>query len=380
MKVLFVCNNAFNRGNGLSTSIRVTTKYLRQADVDVRLMSVANSEPRGHQPYYPLKHFVFPIFEFMMASNGFAFAKFDEKMAREAIAWADVIHFEEPFPLERKMANIAREMGKPCVATFHLFTQNIMLNIVPLKMPLTNWILLQIWKKTFNKCKYVQCPSAVVNAYLTKNKFKSKLMTIPNGVILPREHVVAEAPVMDPIQILFVGRLSREKAPEVLMQAIKYSKHADRIQLHFAGCGPRMNHYKRLSDKLYRKGVFKHPAIFGFYTKDELKEIARKAYLYIHCAVVEVEGLSCIEAIREGLVPIISEGPMVTTSQFALDERSRYPIKNSKVLAQKIDWWIEHPEERIKMGQEYADSVAKYRITKSIHSLVQMYELAIEEK
>jgi len=108
-----------------------------------------------------------------------------------------------------------------------------------------------------------------------------------------------------------------------------------------------------------------------------LKEIARKAYLYIHCARVEVEGLSCIEAIREGLVPIISEGPMIATSQFALDDRSLYPMRDAKVLAQKIDWWIEHPEERIKMGQEYADSVNKYEIHKSIASLIEMYQKAM---
>lgn len=379
MKILFVCNNAFNRGNGLSTSIRVTTKFLREAGHEVRLMSVANVEEGGQQPYYVLKHFYIPIFEPLVYGNGFAFGAYDGNMVKEALEWADIIHLEEPFPLQLRIAAKARKMGKPCVATFHLFTQNVLMNIVPMRLPLLNWLLLQSWKLVFDKCKYVQCPSAVVKKFLEKKHFKAKLCVIPNGVMLPSEPVVAVPPVTDPIEILCIGRLSREKAPEVLMQAVRYSRYADRIQLHFAGNGPRNRHYKALAEKLYRKGDLKLPAKFGFYSKNELKSIASRAYLYVHCARVEVEGLSCIEAIREGLVPIISEGPLVATSQFALDGRSRYPIKDSKTLAQKIDWWIEHPEERIRMGQEYADSVRKYEIHKSVAALVEMYRKAMEE-
>jgi len=377
MKVLFVCNNAFNRGNGLSTSIRVTTKFLREAGCEVRLMSVANKEKGGQQPYYVLEHFHIPVFEPLVYGNGFAFGAFDKKLVKEALEWADVIHMEEPFPLQHRIASLAQKMGKPCVATFHLFPQNVMMNILPLKMTFVNWLLLQTWKWAFNKCSYIQCPTMVVKEYLQKNHFKANLQFIPNGVMMPAKPVVAEAPQTDPIELLCIGRLSREKAPEVLMDAMNYSKYADRIQLHFAGNGSRKKHYMALADRLYRKGIIKRPAIFGFYTKDELKEIARKAYLYIHCARVEVEGLSCIEAIREGLVPIISEGPMIATSQFALDDRSLYPMRDAKVLAQKIDWWIEHPEERIKMGQAYADSVNKYEIHKSIASLIEMYQKAM---
>ena len=45
MKVLFVCNNAYNRGNGLSTSIRNTIATLRAQGVDARPMAVRNPDP-----------------------------------------------------------------------------------------------------------------------------------------------------------------------------------------------------------------------------------------------------------------------------------------------------------------------------------------------
>ena len=92
---------------------------------------------------------------------------------------------------------------------------------------------------------------------------------------------------------------------------------------------------------------------------------------------MEVEGLSCLEAIREGAVPLIATGHLAATSQFALDERSLFPEQDAKALAQKIDWWIEHPEERLRMGQVYADSARKYNIEGSIAEIIEMYRNAL---
>ena len=93
-------------------------------------------------------------------------------------------------------------------------------------------------------------------------------------------------------------------------------------------------------------GVVKYPPKLGFYDREELNELIKTAYLYIHCAWVEVEGLSCAEAIQEGVVPIIAKGRLTATAQFALDDRSTFPVFDSRALAEKIDWWIEHPEHK----------------------------------
>ena len=89
---------------------------------------------------------------------------------------------------------------------------------------------------------------------------------------------------------------------------------------------------------------------------------------------MEVEGLSCVEAIKEGLVPIIAKGPVTAAWQFALDERSIFPESDAKALAARIDWWIEHPQERIQMGGRYAGSIKNYNIEDSIDRIIQMYK------
>jgi glycosyltransferase involved in cell wall biosynthesis len=92
---------------------------------------------------------------------------------------------------------------------------------------------------------------------------------------------------------------------------------------------------------------------------------------------VEVEGLSCLEALREGIVPVIAEGDLIGTSNFTLSPESRYPVYDSRALAERIDWWIEHPEERNRMAQRYADAARKFDNNKTIESLIGMFRQAL---
>ena len=91
---------------------------------------------------------------------------------------------------------------------------------------------------------------------------------------------------------------------------------------------------------------------------------------------VEVEGLSALEALQQAVVPIIAEGELTATSQFALDDRSIFPTKDPKALADCIDYWLDHPAEREEMGWRYAASTEEYDIHKSIDALVEMFRCA----
>ncbi|MCQ2166799.1 MAG: glycosyltransferase [Bacteroidales bacterium] len=378
MKVLFVCNNVYTPGNGLSTSARVTTKRLREAGIDVRLLSAGNPDPEGHQPDYRLEKFHFPIFQPLIDRNSFIFARDDWKIIREAVEWADVIHLEEPFFLESKAGKYARKIGKPCVGTYHLFSENIYYNIIPAmgRWKLINAITTRCFRRIYDRCSDVQCPTRTVKERLEKFNFKARLHVISNGTMIKKEPE-ANKPQTNPYLIVMSGRYSAEKDPLTLMKAMEYSRHSGEIQLEFAGRGGMKRKMEKAGDRLLAKGVLKYRPRFAFHKAAGLKELNSKAYLYVHCALVEVEGLGCLEAIRDGVVPIISQGPLVATSQFALTDKSLFPMHDAKALAERIDWWIEHPEERERMSLEYAKSACKYDVMKSIDKLIEMYNTAI---
>ena len=380
MKVLIVSNNAHMRGNGICTAVLSLVDRLKRAGIETRIMSCANSDLSGKQPEYPLKHFKFPIFEPLIETNGFRFATFDKSTAIKAIAWADVIHIHEGFPMEAKVARLAREMGKPCVGTFHMFSENIMANLGLKRDRVLNYLITQWWRNSiYDLCSHVHCPTEVVKQHLLKHKYSAEMRVFSNGMDITEAEFTPHAPSNDPIVILCIGRFANEKSQNTLLDAMRYSKYADRIQLHFAGKGPRQKRYERLAKKLLTDSVIKYPPKFGFYDHMELKKLIRSAYLYIHCAWVEVEGLSCAEAIREGVVPIIAKGKLTATSQFALDDRSTFPASDARALAEKIDWWIEHPEQRIEMGAKYAESIKKFNADNTIQQMIQMYKDSIAQ-
>ncbi len=381
MKVLLVCNNAFIQGNGICTAVQSLLANLRIAGIDTRLMASANPDPEGKQPDYKLAHFKIPLFEPLIYKNGFRFAAADPQIMREAVEWADIIHLHEAFPLQIRTARIARELGKPCVATFHLFPQNVIANAIHASGENLLSKGLMYWWKTavFNKCTYIHCPSEAARSYLEENGVTPPKMVCSNGIKSSHPPISKNNPPSDPINIICIGRYAWEKSQLTLLDAMKASKHAGRIQLWFAGKGPMEKRLKKRAQSLVNKGILKHGPIFGYYDKAGLEDLRSRAWLLVHCATVEMEGLSCLESIAEGVVPIIAEGKLTATSQFALDHRSTFPVNNPAALAEKIDWWIEHPQERSKMSIRYAESASDYSADNSTASMIGMYEKALSK-
>ena len=382
MKVLFVCNNAYTPGNGLSASARNTVGQLRLHGVDARLMAIRNPDPAGPQPDFPLEHFKFPVFEPIIRANGFAYAKIDRKVIEQAVEWADVVHFEEAMPLEDAVRKMAVAKGKACTATFHLYPHNITANLGMGKGSPLNGLIMS-WSKriVYDYCSHIQCPTAEVARYLQENDVHARLHVISNGLHLPEEPIQTQ-PVMpgNPIDILCVGRLSNEKSQGTLLEAMRYCHNASRIRLHFAGNGPKGKKYQKMANRLVKEGVLRYEPVFGFFSSEELRSLAQQCYLYIHCAWVEIEGLSCLEMTSEGLVPVIGEGKLIGTSGFALCPESLYPVGDSQALASRIDWWIANPAIRNRMSQEYANAARKYDINKSMEELKAMFEQALKSK
>ena len=387
MKVLFVINSVYTKGNGLCASARRTVEKLKERGLEVKVLSAANPDPNGPQPDFVLESTHLPLFEPLVQKQGFQFAAADKKIMEEAIRWADVVHLEEPFSVEAKAAKIAKRLGKPCTGTYHLHPENLFASVHMASHAYANKAVLMYWRKTvFNRCKIIQCPTENVRERLLRNGFKAELRTISNGLVLEdlihidRSHVTPKKLSDAKYTVITIGRYSVEKDLKTLLKAMKYSQHSQDIQLIIAGRGPQEKNLKALAKKLVRKGYLKYEPIFGFYNLSELQEISAAADLYVHCAYIEVEGLSCMEAIQIGIVPIIAEGRTTATSQFAMSYMSRFREKDPRDLAYKMDYWLENDDKRIKEAKKYVKIGNEYDIEDSIDQLIQMFKDAIRKK
>lgn len=384
MKILFVINNFYTKGNGLVASAQRTVKKLKEAGEEVKVLSAPSKDDDGKEPDFVLRDLHYPLIDGLVEKQGYSFSAADEKVITEAVNWADVVHLDEPFPVQAKAAKIAKKLHKPITGTYHLHPENMFASIGLGHEIILNYLTFTLWKKTvFDRCDIVQCPTQNVLERLKRHHTKAELRVISNGLVLDElmqrkndepKQKISEAKY----NIITIGRYSREKNLKTLLKAMKFSKYHDDIQLIIAGQGPKEKSLRKRADKLIKKGYIKYPPIFGFYKLDELQRFSSAADLYVHCAYIEVEGLSCMEAIQIGLVPIIAKGKYTATSQFALSDKSIYEQRKPKDLASKIDYWFDHDEERKAEAKKYIGIGEKYNIDYSIEQLRKMFADAIK--
>ena len=374
MKILIVIDQYDGANNGTTISARRFVANLKKRGHEVRVISTGKEE-EGKYSVDKIK--LVPIVNKIVTSQGMEFAKADEEKLREAIKWAEVVHFYMPFWLSIKGMKIAKEMNKPMTAAFHVQPENITYSIGLGKKEKVNDTIYTLFKKVFfDEFNHIHCPSQFIANELKKHGYKAKLHVISNGIEPDWVYKKSEKPeeLKDKIVLTMVGRLSGEKRQDVLIEAVKQTKYADKIQLIFAGKGPKQKSYEKLGETLKNKPIFK------FCKKEQLQEILAYTDLYIHTSDAEIEAISCIEAIATGLVPLIAKSDKSATSQFALDERSTFEAGNSKQLAEKIEYWLDNKKEREKMEKEYAKNAQKYSIEKSMEQIEEMFREEINER
>ncbi len=378
MKILLVSDQYYAANNGMTISARRFAGVLRQHGHEVRIMSYGTPDMVEDQDTaYLLDKYYVPIFNRLVTAQGMVFAKRTRKVVEAAVDWADLIHILSPFFLSHRTIRIAQKKHKPFTAAFHVQPQNITSSVYLGKVNWINDLLYHFFHRyIYRYCTHIHCPSQFIANQLVRTGYTEQLHVISNGIDPDFHYFKRHKPkeLRDKFVILQTGRLSIEKRPDVLIRAVAMSRHADQIQLILAGKGPRKKKLQKLADKLLENSV-----IIQFFNKPELIQLLGYCDLYVHAADVEIEAMSCMEAFASGLVPVIANSCNSATPQFALDERSLFEADNSKDLAEKIDWWIEHPVEREQMELRYAELGKKYALEDCVRQAEAMFEQAVNE-
>jgi 1,2-diacylglycerol 3-alpha-glucosyltransferase len=378
MKILLVTDQFYQANNGLTISSRRFAQVLEQHGNEVRVASYGRKEdvPEGKTAYLMEKQYI-PVFDGLVSSQGMTFAKPDDELLSKAIAWADVVHFLSPFATAHHGIMLARRMGKPYTAAFHVQPENItssihMQHMRPVNSGIYHWFNHYIYRY----CDYIHCPSRFIADQLVSHGYRGRIYVISNGIDPDFRYRKLEKPeeLRDKFVILMIGRLSVEKRQDVLINAIMQSKYSDRIQLVLAGQGPRRQRIERMAQKLT------NPVRIEFFDKQGLLDIIAQSDLYVHAAEAEIEAMSCMEAFAGGLVPVIANSKKSATPQFAVDERSLFRTGDSTDLARKIDYFIEHPDERRELEHKYSELAEKYRLDDCVRKAEEMFEDAVNEQ
>ena len=390
MKILFVIDTLYTPGNGTSISAQRFIGALRKRGHEVR--ALCGDTPKTEEDKLITDGDfccgIMNFFKNLCAKFDFFYGKADPKVIKEACDWADVVHVTTPLFMGNATIQYCVEHGIHVTGAFHIQPENI---TGPLCFgwckPVNDMIYSIFRRVAYNHLSHVHTPSNFIANMLHTHGYTSKMHVISNGIHDDFLHIdpsrfadkLERRPNGDKngiFRIMMIGRLSQEKRQDVILNAMKYSKYADRIQLVFAGRGPLYNRYMRQIRSL----KLKLQPEFVYLQRQQLIDALLDCDLYIHASDMEIEAISCIEAFATGLVPVIADSSLSATPQFALDERSLFKAGDPKDLARAIDYWIEHPTERHEMEKQYVAAANKYSLSNSALLMEQMFNAELNEK
>lgn len=203
-------------------------------------------------------------------------------------------------------------------------------------------------------CVSKQVELALLN-WIPSNKGKTKV--IPNAVPIPKFLNPCSVKTYD---ILFVGRLTKQKSVEILLKAIKIlkNKHSGNLKIAIVGDGELKENLNNLTVEL---GVNREVKFLG--VRKDVKELMVSSKIFVLPSRWEGFGIVIIEAMSNML-------PVIATNVGGIPELIEngkdgilVPPENPKALARAINSLLENEELQKKLSQTaYKKVREKYSI------------------
>lgn len=382
VKILFVLECANQPTNGTTASCIRFAKELEKRGHEVTLLGCDRIIGEKYHRYFGLPKYKMPFADKAIEKDGFILCKIIYDTLYKAIEGQDVVHTFLPFKLSNMCRLIAEEKGIAVTGACHTVPQNYTAAIHLGWSKLINGIILHCCKKYYyENIRYIHCPSKMAADIINNGHFKNCVTKVISNGVTPYFHkldnVQKPAQFKDKFVVCMSGRLADEKRQDLIIKAVAKSKYNKNIQVVFCGQGPNKERY----EKLAKKTKLANPLVIKFCSHEELRETMNYIDLYIHASDYEIEGISCMEAITCGAVPLISNHKMCATKDFAIDkERCLFKHGSVKDLAKKIEWFYEHPHEKEEMQKVYLENSKKYILSHQVDALEEMFITAYNEQ
>ena len=349
MKIAVVCDVLGEENNGTTVAAMNLIRYLKEVGHEVRVVC-PDEDRKGQEGFYVVPQLnAGPLNEYIR-KVGVTIALSDSHVLEQALSGVDAIHIMTPFFLGKAAVDFAWENRISVTAGFHAQAENITSHLHLMNSQRINELTYKaMYRLVYQYVDAIHYPTQFIRDVFEGEVGKTNGYVISNGVNSRFVRKKTEKPEewKDRFIILFTGRYGYEKSHRVLIDAVAESRHEKEIQLVFAGEGPLHQELEDYAQKLT------HAPCMKFFPREEMLNVINCADLYVHPAEVEIEAIACLEAISCGLVPVIADSPRSATRFFALDDQNLFHYNHPADLAERIYYWLEHPEEKAACSERY---------------------------
>jgi len=362
MNITFVIDS-YNDANGGTIATKRLVEELRKRGHRVSIVTAIHEDP-SDPDFYQVPGFVLPGTEASLENMKFLFGRNDKKAYEKAFKNADVVQIQFPFLMAKGAVKTAKRLGKPVVSAFHVQPQNIMaaMGKTSKRLEWTLWFFFKYF--LFNRVDTITTPSRFAAELLESRGIEADLFPISNGIPVEYTPGDYEKPEWfgDKLVLLNIGRHAYEKRQLLLMEGVRRSKYASSIKLILAGRGERTEEMKEKAKELPVE------PFIGYISMEDKLRYLNTADLFVLGSIVELESLSCLEAIGCGLPCLVSDSDYSAAPQFALDNRFLFTSDDPDSLAEKLDYWYEHRDElrSESMKKKVLEEASQYRFDKAV--------------
>lgn len=366
LTIAMVVDTSGNKGNGTSNSALQWAQELTRQGHTVRMVGIG-------APQFNARVHRVPFVSWIAAKQQMQFAQPSMTLFKRAFNGVDIVHIYTPFKFGRVACRVAHDMGIPVTAGYHVQPENITYSAGPLRyVPGVDSFIYWLFRHwLFDDVDAIHVPTQLGASLLRNHHYTRPIHVISNGYearFTAKKQREGDTAPSIPIEVIASGRLAHEKNQMELIEAIARCNHADDIHLTIAGTGPLK---KKITAKA--RALLTRPADIGFHANASMPQVLQSADLFVHPSIADLESVSVIEGMASGLVPVIADSSLSAAGQFSLCEESSYDVGNVEQLAQRIDWWLDHPRELNEWGERYAKSTKEhYSVEQSVRQFVEM--------
>ncbi len=368
LRIAFVADTVHSASGG---GIRSAEQFVERLREEHQVITVSADEGGALRPLHlPVR---------AMQEMHFVMARPDRDVLAQAFEGVDLVHVQFPFWLGFAAVDVARRLGRPVVAAFHVQPENVLLNVGLRAQWLDDALYDAVVARLYNRVDGVVCPTAFARDKLLSHGLRTPALVVSNGVSPDVAQVAEEAApprrrADAPFTILAVGRLAAEKRQDVIVEAVRRSRHAAHIRLVLAGRGPREDALRELARSL------PNGAEVGFLSRPALLRELALADLFVHASEVELEGMAVLEAMSVGVPAVVADAPESAASELALDARLRFPAGDAAALAAVLDEVIDRPL-LLQSARRRARAQARhYDFDTCVRRLVEGYRSVIDRR
>lgn len=296
----------------------------------------------------------------------------------------DVVHTQAHFVLGRYAITHAKRRGIPVVATNHFMPDNVRPYVRAPKRVL-DLAARAAWsdlRSRFQRADHITVPTQLASDLLTENGFDHPIEAVSCGIDLARFDGVTPSPDAEAARtstpaVLFVGRLSQEKRPQDIVEALALMDPTLGLEARIVGAG---DQEEALPELARARGVGDRVHVLGSISDAQLDAEYRRATVFCMPSTAELQSIATLEALASGLPVVLADAValphLVRDGQNGRLFRPRDPHDLARALTEVV---AASDQERRAMGEVSQEIAAHHDIRRTIGRYEEIYRSVIAQ-